>query len=654
MKNININYYINQLFRLLSFFCFFYSIPAFALIAYSPPYNTIVAAEKGSNTLWYKSTEELNSPWIKVSELAQWKGKLQEIVYAENKYLALADNATILWSPDGKHWQTTTSELMNEQTVFNALVHTQWGYVVVGTGTKHAILTSTDGFDWKDPINKPNYLDLHALAYDGDATVVGVGKAKIAYTPNGGSSYHFIDLADAALDDVTYGKDKFVAVGNKIYYSNNGVEWTEAPYSGSQLHKVKYVASTNTFVAVGDDNNIWRSIDGMNWTQSTALGKKVSLTYLDVSKPDHLVAGGDEGLMYSTAKSALWFPIRRTCGDNNCETDSPFKNFDSMIRLKDGKYLTLTKPVALFDTYVSANGQYWEQQGSLLYEGKVSPPDVYGSPSDQIAGMQVAPDGKHLYVTNSHHESWGPWYLRWYAIDPKDGSLTYKGQVVPKELPVDLVISPNGKHLYLGTYKDGIIAYQIEPDGSLTLEKTVTAKEDPIHELAGITMTADGKYLYSSHYFSLNCYRVNPDGSLAYQRQQNLDVRNLFIQNDGLLAYIIDIIGDIRVFGIQPDGTLNFIKYYERNEPGRGKIIQSANKQIFYTIIGKRYGARYIRELRFNESKQEFVDGMIKRAPLGEEVPNAPIGPHGVALSPNGKYLYTGSSSGRVHWFSIH
>lgn len=645
------------LFCLIFYFTFSF-FPVFALIAYSPQDKILIATDKGSKTIWYQSLADKEHQWKPVNGLASVKGGFNDLIYADNKFIGIGDNTTIYYSLNGIDWNIVQG--LAGKMNFNSIIHTKSHYMAVVSGSP-GVWASKDGIKW-NPLINTNYLDLRALFFDDDhAALVAVGGNKILYALLERAIAKIIEINDANFNDVVYGQDKFVVVGNKIYYSYDAETWIQANYSGAPLHKIKYIPSINQFIAVGENRNIWYSNDGVNWTQAFIWldTPDISMTFLDVSNPDRLLVGGqgNHSLLFSTDHGKHWGHVDVTCGDGICKKDTPFQNFDSLVRLENGKYIALTKPVNQFDTYLSFNGASWEKLGPLLYEGKIIPPDVYGESNANHLGMTITPDGKRLYVTNPFLGSAWRWYIAWYDINPNDGSLTYKGKITPNELPINVVVSADGKYLYLTSWHV-ITAYQIASDGSLSLLGPVIEKSEQLH-LEGSSITPDGKYLYSyGGYAKLTCYQINSDGTLTYRSQMTVDqdIEDLFIQHDGDLAYSVSILGDITVYEVHPSGMLNKIKRYKRTESHSYKLTMPPNQKTFYVAVnfrGEYYmGPHYIRELKLT-AKDKLLDGIRKRAPREEDETQAGIGPVGLAISPNGKYLYMGSNSGRIHWFSF-
>ncbi|HUQ49853.1 MAG TPA: beta-propeller fold lactonase family protein [Terriglobales bacterium] len=101
------------------------------------------------------------------------------------------------------------------------------------------------------------------------------------------------------------------------------------------------------------------------------------------------------------------------------------------------------------------------------------------------------PAGKFLYVANTGSDS-----INAYSIDATTGGLTALGTVNLNGGPAGLAVHPTGKFLYAAIDSQGIDAFTIATNGSLTLIRNVPPLLNGRPQAIAIEST--GKYLYAA------------------------------------------------------------------------------------------------------------------------------------------------------------
>lgn len=97
---------------------------------------------------------------------------------------------------------------------------------------------------------------------------------KILYIENFEDKFttEIIVSKEGYLRSVTFGKDKFVAVGVKgqIYYSIDGKVWTRSSLENLDTTEILYCVTygNGIFVCAGGSGKIYYSADGINWNKS--------------------------------------------------------------------------------------------------------------------------------------------------------------------------------------------------------------------------------------------------------------------------------------------------------------------------------------------------------------------------------------------------
>jgi hypothetical protein len=180
---------------------------------------------------------------------------LTAIAYGNGTYVAIND-PNICTSLDGTTWKCKRSEAILTGVSFcnNAFFITGWTL-----DSSNVIITSSDGITWVTT-QAPTSHSLYGVTC-GKGIFVAVGYDIL--TSSDGVTWKVQQLGNIPLFSIAYGNETFVAVGfERIATSLDGVAWTllETPY---RLRGVDYW--NMTFVAVGD--SILTSRDGLAWVE---------------------------------------------------------------------------------------------------------------------------------------------------------------------------------------------------------------------------------------------------------------------------------------------------------------------------------------------------------------------------------------------------
>lgn len=156
---------------------------------------------------------------------------------------------------------TTPSSLAPYYTATNGSVH-----VVVGNSG--AIMTSTNGEDWRFVIS-PFTTGYRSVVYLNGRFVAVATFSAAAFSVDGYSWTDTILSADTNnANSVAYGAGLYVIVGDngRVAYSADLVSWTLITPTSGNLSRVIYAGGL--FVAAGN-NEVITSPDGINWTRRT-------------------------------------------------------------------------------------------------------------------------------------------------------------------------------------------------------------------------------------------------------------------------------------------------------------------------------------------------------------------------------------------------
>jgi hypothetical protein len=271
-------------------------------IAYGAGRNVIVAS-RGKIIV---SADNLQS-WTAAA--TPTTDRLEDVIFANNLFVAVGENGTILTSNDGLNWTNQTRGVnydLDGLGVANGLA--------IAVGKNGTILTSTDGTTW-NYIQAPGIpAELHSVAY-GNGKWVAVGDSTNIFTSTNGFNWQAespiqhtltndIPLPFSYLKSVIYASNLWVAVGvaGQIITSPDAITWTPriGPYA-VDLNEVIY--ANGLFVVVGDGNAqavIWTSPDAVTWTDHTVYGPGKNARGVTFANGLYTVALNDGIILYGT------------------------------------------------------------------------------------------------------------------------------------------------------------------------------------------------------------------------------------------------------------------------------------------------------------------------------------------------------------------
>lgn len=119
-------------------------------------------------------------------------------------------------------------------------------------------------------------------------------------------------------------------------------------------------------------------------------------------------------------------------------------------------------------------------------------------------GVAAAPDGAHVYVNGFQDDD-----VVAFGRDPVTGMLTFIEReqddvagVTHMRGPTGIVVSPDGKHVYIATTEDAVVVFSRNPTlGILTFVTSYKDGEDGVQGLedaSAITISADGLHVYAT------------------------------------------------------------------------------------------------------------------------------------------------------------
>ena len=185
-------------------------------------------------------------------------GTISGFVVSPEKVLALG-SGDLLMSEDGENWSKLNLPRHLGETL-EKVIHSPLGFFAVGD--QGDVLRSLDGEVWSRA-RANSLMEFSAVAFgNGKAVVAGNG----IMTSSNGESWDNVSIGTLpdGVEDVTWGGDRFVAVGeNFAAYSVDGISWEIVEIPSSPLFSISWTGVN--FVAGAANGLILTSDDGASW-----------------------------------------------------------------------------------------------------------------------------------------------------------------------------------------------------------------------------------------------------------------------------------------------------------------------------------------------------------------------------------------------------
>jgi hypothetical protein len=243
------------------------------------------------------------------------------VTYGNGLFVASGISDSIMTSPDGINWTvrnpaTPLVPLANQTSNLTDITYANGLFVAVGEAylapgqTIAHIITSPDGVTWTthDPglpqtIQGYNWI---AVAYGNGKFVVALteflsGECLVLTSPDGQTWTRqpspLFDPGETFLD-IVYGKGQFVAVGDRIWTSPDGINWTlRLDYSTTFFNGVAY--GDGRFIAVGFQGGIYASTNGTNWSPQVGATPRLQNAVTASLSGIQFVSAGDSVIEYA-------------------------------------------------------------------------------------------------------------------------------------------------------------------------------------------------------------------------------------------------------------------------------------------------------------------------------------------------------------------
>ena len=313
--------------------------------------STVDPAQSDEATVTVSSGTGPSGGWTAVDDSTFYSGDaINGIAWGgasgEEKFVAVGDNGTMAYSPDGVTWTEVDDRKFQGKNI-NGIA---WGggkFVAVGDDDKMAY--SPDGVTWTAVIHGPfNGTDIRGIAWGGASGAekfVAVGSSDMAYSPDGVTWTEVFDTTFLYnKDSITgiawggaVGEEKFVAVGardnvatgngGKMAHSLDGVTWTAVTDSTFDSNYITGIAwggasGEEKFVAVGWNGKMAHSPDGVTWTAVIDSTFDPDLDYSNNINGiawggGKFVAVGDEAKMATSTNGTIWTAVSGSTFENS-------------------------------------------------------------------------------------------------------------------------------------------------------------------------------------------------------------------------------------------------------------------------------------------------------------------------------------------------
>jgi len=241
-----------------------------------------------------------------------------DIAYGNNRYVAVGNTTTPIYSSNGLNWLPSPTELPYSQD-WNAIEFGLNNFVAFADGTSDAAYSS-NGLNWTG-VTVP-YIFYKDVAY-GSGTFVAVGhnSSVAAVSKDDGVTWTGESFgASADWASVAFGNQKFIAIqtGTDVFVeSSDAITWTagQLPSSGTWS---RIAFGGNKFLVTGENTNVCyvSSDSGTTWTQGTMPSSAdwdrlifSNNRFLAASTTSNVIASSADGI---TWKTRLGYPLLLT------------------------------------------------------------------------------------------------------------------------------------------------------------------------------------------------------------------------------------------------------------------------------------------------------------------------------------------------------
>jgi len=334
-----------------------------------------------------------------------------------------------------------------------------------------------------------------------------------------------------------------------------------------------------------------------------------------LSNPNGVVASPDGANLYVTAGYYYYYPSSLTTWSRNAGSGA----------VAEIQHLTSDigpSAIALSPDAAHLYGAEGDQisvysrdgsTGSLTRESALAVADNIGGVDglDDLSALVISSDGAHVYAAGQTDDA-----IAAFSRNASTGALTFVevqrdgvAGVNGLDRPLDMVMSPNGAHLYVAAYYDDAVSVFSRNAGTGALTQTqvvqngvggVTGINSPVH----LALTPDGVHLYVAAYDSLATFSRNAGtGALTFlgaTSSSSFPEDGVSVSPDGAFVYVYNpnyyyngASDVLRVFS--RDATTGALKLVGRIKSNEGGLFFSSYYNTGRLVFSNDGTAAYLR-----------------------------------------------------------
>ena len=216
----------------------------------------------------WKSPDGLNWTRISIAESGDFYG--YGIAYGKGRYVIAANAAGVYYSTDLENWTNVSGIAGTSNQVYD-VAYGNGNFVAVGypgAGNENAVSYSPDGINWYR--SRASYTETKfGISFINNEFIIA-GSAH-DFTSDHGMVISSRSDFDSEMWNIAYmpSKNMYVMSGKDglLYSGNSQYSQLTLRNLGTEAWIVGTVYAKGLFIAVDNDGRVWRSMDGINWTE---------------------------------------------------------------------------------------------------------------------------------------------------------------------------------------------------------------------------------------------------------------------------------------------------------------------------------------------------------------------------------------------------
>lgn len=176
----------------------------------------------------------------------------------------------------------------------------------IAVGTNGVVRTSKNGIDWVTKFfNEP--VELNSIIYDGKGFIAVGKEGVILKTTDGTNWIKCYSDSQKWFSKVSVGNNVYVAVGESIMYSTDGVSWNAAviPSVSASREYTDIIFDGKCFLVCSADGKVISSSDGQNWGLNASVDSHI-LSGIVWNGDKYVLISGDTGEIFVSKDATHW------------------------------------------------------------------------------------------------------------------------------------------------------------------------------------------------------------------------------------------------------------------------------------------------------------------------------------------------------------